>query len=291
MQDELDQLLLDPVHIDTLVNMLKMAYSFENWDQVISLSDSLIETASRINHDYTSRPVGIYSGSEPMNRSIVYYFGYSYLMKGLAYQKLKRYDKAKECVVYYADLSWVDDSNPLNEQIISDFKFFAKANRHALEILSGNLEYLPDYVEFLLSHPQEVLPGLISILEAALTFNVTIDHELDKLIQLVHEFDTYEDRVDDAYYLSFYYLLTLYSYKNKKYHNAINFTLHILTLSDKINDDKCFKKATALFETFRNHASPTQLEAYLKIQKSILKGAIENEEGIDFSSICDWDFK
>lgn len=161
----------------------------------------------------------------------------------------------------------------------------------AFEILTGNLKKLPNYVEFLLNNPKEVLPGIISILEAALAYNVIVDHEIDLLLIHVNDFDTYENRVDSAYYLALYHLLALYRAKNKRFYEAIDYALHILAASDKLNDDKCFKKTIAFFDALRNHASPPQLETYQAIQKTILKGAIENEEGIDLSFVNDWNSK
>lgn len=111
MQDELDQ--IDHVDIDTLVSMSKMAYSFENWDKVISISDELLRIANLIYKGRLGQPISIQTGYKKINRPIVYYFGYGHLMKGLAYQKLKFYNKAKECIAYYEDLSWLDDSSEL----------------------------------------------------------------------------------------------------------------------------------------------------------------------------------
>lgn len=274
--------LVGPVEIDTLISMLKMAYSFENWDKVISISVEVYRAANRIYKEHIQhKSFGRQITHEPMNRPLVYYFGYSYLMKGLAFQKLKLYGKAKECVAYYSDLNWLDDSSEVSQKTIADFHFFAEANMLALEVLTGNFDYLPRYVDFLLNNPQEVLPGLITIIETAITHGYHVDAEIDLLTNAERDFRTYDDRVESANYLFFKYLLSLYRFKQEDYTEAINTTLQIFTLSDKIGDDKCFKKAVALFEALRNHASVSQIEQYQDIQKTIFKGAIEDEEGIN----------
>ncbi|KKO52358.1 hypothetical protein [Paenibacillus sp. DMB20] len=42
-------ILVDEIDSDTLVSMIKMAYAFENWEKVISLSDDLLEMSTPAN--------------------------------------------------------------------------------------------------------------------------------------------------------------------------------------------------------------------------------------------------
>ncbi|MBB3127792.1 hypothetical protein FHS19_002446 [Paenibacillus rhizosphaerae] len=267
------------IEIDTLVTMLKMAFSFENWDNMIKISTELYESAYEMYVEQKERNRRI----QVTERPIVYYFGYSHLMKGLAYQKKKMYQEAKQCIANYEDLSYMSDGSPANNQAVENFRFFAKANMFTLNILSGNLDCLEDYSAFIQENPSETLPGLITILEAANIHNYDVDHILDILVvedsQLI---PIDQNPVDLSYYISFLYLLAVYRFKKENHVEALDRTLQALTLSDKLEDDKIFKKCVALFESFRSHASLTQLESYSSIQKNILKGAIEDEEGIVF---------
>lgn len=43
-------------------------------------------------------------------------------MKGLAFQKLKQYSKSIECISFYSDLTWLDDSTEESAIVISFFK-------------------------------------------------------------------------------------------------------------------------------------------------------------------------
>ncbi|GAF08986.1 hypothetical protein [Paenibacillus pini] len=142
------------VEIDTIVNFIKMASTFENWDKVISLSTSLLDSATEIIHTDKN------TIQTKKKRHISYYFGYSYLMKGIAFQKLSQYLEAKECISYYSDLSWLYDSTEESATIIADFKLFSKANSLTIEILMGNREKTLEYVEFIKENPDQVLSGL-----------------------------------------------------------------------------------------------------------------------------------
>lgn len=264
---------LNEIEIDTVVHMIKMAYSFENWEKVITLSENLLEMSSPTNNSKarTKKP-------------IVYYFGYSHLMKGLALQKLKAYKESMECVHLYSDLSWVDD-NQDSKYFIDSFQSFAKANLLTLQILMGSKEKLTEYLEFLLSNPEEILPGIITIIESALVHNFEVDDGISRLVSYISQYNHHNRTVRIACYLTVHYLLALYYCKNKKFAIALDYTLHNITLSDKLNNDRYFKKSIALFDVLKTHASVPQLTEYSHTLNSILKGEIEDEESFDFSSI------
>lgn len=259
--------------VDSLIPMLRMAYSFENWDNLIVLADEML-----------NKVYWPYQGKAKiqipfMEKPLVYYLGYGNLMKGVAHQKKKQYIEAKVCIENYMNLHLFSDGSEGNKKIVDDFRFFAKANSFTVEILSGNAESLEDYALFIQQNPTETLPGLVTILECANTNNIEVDRIieplLDDIINLQHE-DM--NSTDCTYYLSILHLLSLYYYKNNHLVDAINITIQALIFSDKIDDDKQFKKSAALFEICRSYASPQQLSEYSIILKNYLLGVIENEE-------------
>lgn len=268
LQDEL-------IEIDTLVKMIKMAFSFENWTKVLDLSNQLIIKA-KSTYEQDSRP--------KMERHIAYYFGYSYLMKGLAYQKLKEYLLSSECITYYSDLNWLNDSSVESLTIIEDFKRFAKGNFLTLEILSGNNNKLDEYIQFLLDNPNEIISGLITILESAIVYSYNVDDKLSNLLNYVQRFSHDEEQVMGVKYLSVYYMHALYSYKLKKFTDALDSTIHTLIKSDKLDNDKYFKKSIALFEILKAYATVSHLKEYSSILNRIAKGEIEDEKDNYFSN-------
>ncbi len=186
------------IETDSLVNLIKMAFAFENWERVISLSENLLKISSPANNSKIK-----------MKRPFIYYLGYSHLMKGLALQNLKAYQESMECVRLYSDLSWVDD-NQENKYYIDKFQTFAKGNALTLELLMGDKEKLTEYLDFLLSTPDEILPGIITIIESALVHNFEVDHEVSQLTPFVLEYNHHQRPVRIAYYLTVNYLLALY---------------------------------------------------------------------------------
>ncbi|MFC7680746.1 hypothetical protein [Paenibacillus sp. GCM10028914] len=149
----------------------------------------------------------------------------------------------------------------------------------------GDRDKLPDYLDLIKMDPDEILPGIITILESALVHNFEIDHEISQLISYISEYDHQYRPVRIAYYLTAYYLLALYYCKRKNFANAIIYTLHNITESDKLNNDRYFKRSIALFDVLKTHASVLQITEYSHILNSILRGVVENEESFDFNSV------
>lgn len=267
------------IDADTLVNMVKMAFAFEDWEEVISLATNLLESAK----GNINKPNIVTGEKNRTKRHISYYFGYSYLMQGLAFQKLKCYTKSLECIEHYRDLSWLNDSSDEANTIIDDFNMFATANLLTLEILTGNIDKLSDYVQFLEHNQDQILSGLITILESAILHSYNVDHVLDKLKKYIRDPSTYSEQVVATKYLPYCFLLALYYSLNNNIQNAINMSLHNLVESDKIGNDKYFKKSVVLFETLKLHASSLQTMEYSLLINKIFEGEISNEKGINLS--------
>lgn len=265
---------------DSLVSMLRMAYSLENWGNLIILADELL---SRVYTPYQEKSTTQIPKTE---KPLVYYIGYGNLMKGVAYQKKKRYEEAKICIDNYKNLEFFSDGSEGDQKIVEDFSFFAKANTFTVDILSGNTERLAEYALFIQKYPSETLPGLVTILECANTNNIDVDEIIKPLSDYVTNLK-YDDlsSTDCTYYLSILHLLSIYYYKRSLFEPALNFTIQSLIFSDKIGDDKQFKKSAALFEICRPRALPEQLERYYKILQDYLLGVMKNEECISLNIV------
>ncbi|WP_136606012.1 hypothetical protein [Paenibacillus dokdonensis] len=264
---------------DTLTTMLRMAHSFKNWDNLIRLSDALYDLAlSMFNGDPR--------GKSYLQKPLVYYLGFSSLMKGLSLQKKKLYQEALLSIENYKDLSLFSDGSEKSNNIVDNFKFFAEANRFSIHILSGDNRKLDDYAQFIQRYPSEILPGFITILEHATAHNIEVDEEIAPLLEFVlHSVDDEINSDKRSYYFTIFYLLAIYNFNNKRYQDAIDYNLKYLESSDKTNDDQHFKKATALHEQFRSHASTQQLERYNSILKNYLFGVIRDEEGFSLDRL------
>ncbi|MDN8591385.1 hypothetical protein Q0V21_21720 [Paenibacillus sp. 11B] len=149
---------------DIIVEMLDMAVAFENWKKVMERADMLYQCVQSIHEErqeYQSK--GVHAPDIHIERPLVYYYGFSHLMRGMAHQKMGQVDQARACIDQYAELGWMEELDEAGMQVVQEFRHRAQVNRYALEINAGHAELLEEYVNFLLGHPDECIAGLRTI--------------------------------------------------------------------------------------------------------------------------------
>lgn len=263
--------------LDAILKMLRIYFTLHMWDDVGRFAEKLHAVASRIYHDQQQKRAHKLDVELTAELPLVYYYGFSYLAKSTALQKQGDYSAAKEYVAKYAELGWFNNLDEAGREEVERFRFYAKANSYTLDLLSGKTEVLPDYVNFLESNPEEILPGMVTVMESANLHNMSVDDVLTKFEKQIHEFKDYEDHINKTHNFTFLYQLAIYCIKKSDYQNALENTLQALELSHMLNNDGHFKKCTALFEKFRDFASSRQQEKH----KKIFDGVIENEKSLD----------
>ena len=134
------------MNLDTAVAALNNAYSLENWTLLIRRSDQLYNDA------YQS-----FIQNKQAQKPMIYYIGYSLLMKGIGYQKDKQYGESLKCIDQYKDLGRFLDGSKRSQRILDQYAFYAYANLLSVHLLAGNLTKLEEYAQFLNQHPSETL--------------------------------------------------------------------------------------------------------------------------------------
>jgi tetratricopeptide (TPR) repeat protein len=278
----LDELHLDGLKIDSLVDLLRASFFLEEWKRMLEISDKLLLSANKIySRQKDSLKAGKRYAYDDRERHIVYYFGFSYMSKGIALHKMERFEESKEYIKKYVDLSWLDDGSKKAKEEIDFFKLFARGNSYIVCLLEGNLEVLDSYVQFLKeSRPEELFPGLITILEAALKHDFNVDKILQSFkADVLDTIYYYESQNRKTRYLTiYYYMLSLYKIKTRHYQDAIYNILQALVASDSFKDIVTFKKSVALFEAYRDYASDEQKERYKLKMNDLLKEELRSEK-------------
>ncbi|MCM3783924.1 hypothetical protein M3231_13165 [Neobacillus mesonae] len=243
--------------LDTLVKEIEVFCSQENWEKVIDLSHVLLKSAEQVHYNVTQDIRTAYLYDQP----IIYYFGYSYLMTSVSYQKLKQFTQSIKYITFYSDLSWLSDASVAGEAVVQEFRSLSEVHHITLEILSGNQSKLLEFEHLLENNTSEVLLGLIALLESAIEHRYNIDRQLSIFQQYIKSRSHYEGRMMASHYLSYKYLLAQYEQLNNKPSEALCTAVYTLWAADKLNNDNYFKKAVSLFEALRKNASVSQLTA------------------------------
>lgn len=255
---------------DIIVEMLDMAVAFENWNKVMERADMLYQCVQSIHEErqeYQSK--GMSAPRIHIERPLVYYYGFSHLMRGMAHQKMGQVDQARACIDQYAELGSMEDLDEVCMQVVQDFRHKAQVNRYALEIEAGQVQLLEKFVNFLLEHPEERLAGLKVITEAAVRQRWQIDRVLqvfENQIQGVGREMQHSSNNDDMYHC--YYQRALYEQWMGRPQEAVEFILQAIRLADKLGMDRYFIRCTALLESLREEATAEQIGRYRVILES-----------------------
>lgn len=264
--------------LDALLKLANAYFQLYDCETVIQYAEELRVLATSI---YQQQVRGKLKNREvkPLNteRRLIVYYGQSFLLKGNAYEIQGQYKKAMEFIPYYADLTDFEGLDDIGKIEAQKFKVWAKANQLSMEILMGNMESLPAYVELLRDNSQEILHGLLTIVESANIYNYPID---DILILFAEKIDEFRElNVNISYYHTNYNLVTYsrfflelsrYYFNTGAYSKAMDGMLKSFKASSQLNDKAYYiKSITLLFEKYKDHSTYEQQEEYGKLLEEV----------------------
>ncbi|ECH9276596.1 XRE family transcriptional regulator, partial [Salmonella enterica subsp. enterica] len=154
-----------------------------NWSEAEAYADELCTLAKAL----YDRKVWRYSDFKPL-RPLVYYYGRGYLFKSGSYEYRGMFEEAKKWIAEYADLSWFDADDETQTAVIEQFKMFAQANYLCMDIKAGDRSKIPKYVQFLEDEPDELVEGLITLIESANRHQFYIDDILDRFSEEIEKY-------------------------------------------------------------------------------------------------------
>ncbi|MGC5774875.1 DNA-binding protein [Paenibacillus pabuli] len=248
---------------DIIVEMLDMAVAFENWNKVIERADMLYQCVQCIQEERQEHQArGLPLPYIHTERPLIYYHGFSHMMRGMAHQKMGQVDQARACIDQYAELGWMEELDEAGTQVVQEFRHRAQVNRYALEIEAGHAELLEKYVDFLLEHPEEYIAGLRTLIEAAVRYRWQIDRVLHMFASQVQGVGGKLDSSNNADMYHYCYHRALYEQWMGRQKKAVEFILQALRLADELEMNRYFKKCAALLESLREDATEEQIGRY-----------------------------
>ncbi|WP_051541285.1 hypothetical protein [Caldalkalibacillus mannanilyticus] len=232
--------------LDALLQLANVCYSISKCEHIVNYADELQELATIVyNNQLHHKKKG--KAIQPLRteRHLIVYYGQGYLMKGLALSKQEQYEEAIQYVQKYIDLSWFEILDNLGKQEVEKFRYWGEANLYAFHLLMGKFEILQKYVEFLKKYPNEVLPGLLNIVEAANKHDFNIDGVLNIFSDDIKQFEKNEKVINISSHNQFRNQLAIYLFRRGKLTEGINETIRCLYISEKLKEYKSFKKCAA----------------------------------------------
>ncbi|WP_046227051.1 helix-turn-helix domain-containing protein [Paenibacillus dauci] len=245
--------------LDALMKIANVYYIQKIWGKVELFADELREVAKEV---YKSRFYLNNVYDEPglsTERHLVVYYGQGYVLKSNALAEQGKYEDALKYMNGYQNLSWFDGLDKDGEKEVLKLSHFAKANFFAVNVLKGNQEFFPKYVEFLRSNYNEVLPGLMTILTAANKHDFIIDHIINEFLTII-EMMKEDLQNSDKYYTNasnidrfenLYRQLAIYHFRQANYSQGIEYMSKCLAIANQINKKSEFTEYPELLKVLK----------------------------------------
>ncbi|QNR70378.1 helix-turn-helix transcriptional regulator (plasmid) [Paenibacillus peoriae] len=251
----------DSVQLDAILTIINVHYFQEMWQEAELYGMKLIKLAERVCETRMHSRINL--SEYASERPLVYYYGYGYLTRSSALQKMGKYHEARMLIPGYADL----DKFPIKDEEKSEyeigrFKVWAKANIRTLELLLGNSEYLPGYIQFIKENDDELMAGLLTITEAANLHGFDITSALADLSDKVMTINTVKG-TDKSSYCMLMYNLAVYFISRGMNEDGLNCAIRSVSVAVNINNNDFFRQSVTVFESYRKYATATQEKDFL----------------------------
>ncbi|SEK40376.1 transcriptional regulator [Paenibacillus sp. OK003] len=266
--------------LDALNELINAFGALHRWNKVQELSEKLRVKAT-IHYEMNGR-----RKQEETKRPIVFYILYSYLASGSACYQLKDYQGALKYVSLYTDNSWVKNPDHDEMVVMNQFQEWAEGNRYIYQLMSGQFDVLPEYLNYISTKENEIFPALCDIVTAANRY----DKNIDDVLEQYESYFTYQEQsnrigkvsrqVTDDRYLRLLADLGAYYLKKDEYFTGIQFVLDSLRFSIEISSGRGMLRGVGLFEQYREFATETAKQQYKLIISEVQK---LNEEKVGFA--------
>jgi transcriptional regulator with XRE-family HTH domain len=244
--DEVDQL-------EALKKLINVMITAHKWKKVDELAVEMLRIATILyEHPSTER--------KP-KRPVYFYILDGWLTRSTVCEEFQDFDRALSDVSKCEQgESWIREEDEEARQYIHQFTEWATANRYLYQVLSGQVEALEEYADFVASRPDEIFIALGYMVKAANHFDFNIDHILERFsayipsIEVEAKYGPYNNSVVKEKLAQFLSDLGVYRFK-RGHGNAVNLILDGLRLSVKINSIKNILNGLTRFEMYREWAS------------------------------------
>ncbi|MGZ7444780.1 helix-turn-helix domain-containing protein [Paenibacillus sp. TH7-28] len=273
--DRLDE----PYQLDGLNDLINVFAALHRWNKVKELAEKL-KVRAIVYYEMNGK-----KKPAEMKKQIIFYVMYAYLELGEAHFYLGDYVNALHYVSLYTDYNWVKNPSEDEKVMIHQFQEWAEGNRYLYQLMSGNVEILPEYLEYISTRENEVFQALCEIVIAANKFDINIDFVLEQYESYLKYQEqnsrigkTIEQYTDDCY-LKLLLGLGEYYLKKSDFQQGLKYVLDCFAFAIEIQNGHGMLKCVGLFEQYRDFATEAVIRHYKILISEVQK---PNEEEVVF---------
>ncbi|MCP3794708.1 transcriptional regulator [Paenibacillus sp. CH40] len=272
--DEVDQL-------DALKDLANTYRSLRKWDKVELFAKAMGDKA-KIQYKLQQKRHHVHKdNSKKPSFPLFAYWAFSHLLRAQVCGERKDYERAFYHIKKYADLSWVTDTDEETLNWKNKYEDWAVVNTYVNKLLSGDKSVLSDYVTYISSRKDEILPALDIMIEAANRYHFDVDNILKQFEEEIISFleqkkveGLYTQRFTTERYTHFARELAIYLLRKGRFSEGFTFLCSCLEKSAEANNRIQAIRCMRLFTHFKEHASAHTRAVY----GNLIKAVNEDEE-------------
>lgn len=255
--------------------------SLHRWDRVQFLAEKL-EHKSSIQYRHRLKRKHGENVEDRSSREQLFYLLYAYLLMANVCDAHQEYERALQYVNLYSnvELLGIGELDEAEQQVVEQFHQWGKGNACLYRLMSGQIEVLANYAEYIEHHAEERLPAMYRILQAANQFGLNVDHLLERYgTNLLFEersssLGNYNAQIVANQYIRYAWELSLYHLGAGRYESGFRHLLEGLELAIRYSHESMLIQCVRLFEQYRQEAAESRREQY----KNLLCGVKRDEE-------------
>ncbi|MCF2719319.1 transcriptional regulator [Paenibacillus sp. UKAQ_18] len=287
--DEIEQL-------DALKDLANVYRSLRKWDKVDEMAKKMrakAEIQYSMKHEQKSRERD--ESTKRLSRPMFVYITYADLLCASVCEAQGDYQQALQYTYAYADLEWVREMDEDTLYWINLFKGWAQANAVANKLLSGDINALYDYVEYIGApsdtSEQDKVAQLLNIMMTANRYQIDVsdilqrfETDVNSLLQFPQSNDIYTKQVIPEQYARLSYEVAYYHLYRGTYDDGFKYLMYSMVSYHTLNNETYFIKCMVLFERYRAYAVSETKAAYLEFIERVWIADVKKNGAIDCRS-------
>ncbi|WP_405109040.1 transcriptional regulator [Paenibacillus sp. FSL K6-1217] len=271
--EEIDQL-------EALRQLADIYIRLQHWEKARLLAEGLHHKTSiqyEIRYYKTRKKKELRQASRPL----CFYILYAYWLQSKVCEESGEYERALEYVSLYSEMNWIVEKSEEVQQIREQFSRLGLVYASLYRLMCGELELLPEVVEYIGTPELGMLDGLLKAVQAANRYGWEVDGLISRFQPLLapesaafgqEEGTSGREKETPDLYPVLFYELAVYSFKAEKAGQAeqrleqgLHYLFGSLEASAALGSTACVIRCVRLFEQFRPHASAEDRDRYKRL--------------------------
>ncbi|MEK3779786.1 helix-turn-helix domain-containing protein [Paenibacillus sp. FSL R5-0810] len=260
--------------LDAYVKLINVNLSLNRWNKVKNLAEKMLQQAMVLyKYNKSSSPTKTKEHKKPL----VFYILYAYLSIENYYSEEMDFEKALHYVSLYHEPDWIIEKNEEEREILEQFKEWAVANRYLYRLMAGDVDVLPEYVDYVAERESEIFTAVCNIMIVANLHKLDVDHILDRFGNyLTYKEQKYHiakasNQVTLSRFTKLLSELGIYYLNSSRFEKGIEYILESLKSCIAINSSNGMLRCMGIFEQFRHLATDEAQRQYKNLVSEVQK--------------------